>query len=163
MKPTELLASLRKLRSTNLAEITDRTAREVSLRFAREQLATGGRKGGVPWAGYQGEPKYAAYKQAVVGHLEPLRWERQTGGLEDALTNPSSRLRTWTRAGGKVTLSIGLDYVDELENGGVGPFGERFPARPIFPAGPYLRRLAVASAQDKFLVEVQRAGLKVTR
>lgn len=163
MKPVELLASLRQLRRTNLGEITDRAAREVSISFAREQLATGGRKGGRPWAGFAGEPKYAAYKRAVVGHLDPLRWDRQPGGLEDALTNPSSRLRRWTKTGNKSRLSLDLAYVDELENGGVGPFGERFPGRPIFPGDAPLRRAALASAKDKFMVEVQRTGLKVTR
>lgn len=163
MKPVELLTSLRELRRTNLGEITDRTAREVSVSFARQQLATGGRTGGKAWAGYQGEPKYAAYKQAVVGHLDPLRWGRQPGGLEDALTNPSSRLRSWTKSGGKSKLTINLPYIDDLERGGVGPFGERFPARSIFPLGPQLKRAAVASAKDKFLIEVQRTGLKVRR
>lgn len=163
MKAVELLARLKAVGRINLGAVAKAVAQEETLVFARKQLATGGRHGGKPWRGFNAEPKYAAYKLAVVGHLEPLRWERQPGGLEDALTNQRSGLRRWKTTSESATLLINLPYIKQLEIGGVGPFGERFPARPIFPSGAQLRRDSVARAKDKFLVEVQRSGLKVQR
>lgn len=163
MKLTDLTSRLRGIKAIRTEAIVESTAQEVSLDFGRRQLATSGAAGGAPWAGYSGEPMYAAYKMAITGALEPLKWKGSTDGLEDALVNKSSRHRRWSRRGDRYTLDITLPYIEQLEKGGVGPFGERFPARFIFPRRGALTRQAVATAKDKFMVEVGRAGFKVTR
>lgn len=164
MTPQELLARLRAVRAIDLTAITRATGQDASVAFARKQFATGGRYGGKPWAGYTGEPAYAAYKRAAIGHLEPLKWDGAPGGLEDALTNPRSRLRRWSVRQGRVQLDIAIPYLRRLETGGVGPFGERFPARVIFPDDrAQLSRAAAKIAGKKLINEVKRTGLEVRR
>lgn len=159
----EIKARFKKLQKIDLAAITLNVGKEVSITFARKQLKTAGRFGGRPWAGYGGEPKYAAYKMAVVGHLKPLVWKGRAGYLEDALTRSTSPRRKWVKVKGHPTLDINLRYIDDLERGGRGPFGERFPGRVIFPAGRALAGMSRVAAKKQMLNAVKRAAFKVTR
>lgn len=104
------------------------------IRYAVYQFRSGGAYGGRPWAHYEAEPRYEAYKRALGASMEPLRWRAGMEQLFPALTSPAHPLRKWGRGPRGWRLEINLPYLARLERGGVNQFGERFPARPILPA-----------------------------
>ena len=59
----------------------------------RIMFATAGASEGAPWAGYGGEPKYRAYKQAVLGDLTILgqNW-KATSGAQAVIPEPSTAM-----------------------------------------------------------------------
>jgi len=102
-----------------------------------EQLfATGGASEGKAWAGYGAEPKYKAWKQAVLGDLTVLRWK---GGkaerLYPSLVDPRSPHHVFRKGSDGVTVGTSLPYADRLHRGGKNMFGEAFPARPLVGLG----------------------------
>lgn len=104
-----------------------------AVNYLRRQFATEGREGKKPWAGYSREPKYRAYKKAMVGHLDVLRWQK--GGpyerLFQSFTQSSS---PWYQEQiSKKSFFVGskLPYADDVQNNTTGPFGEPSPARSI--------------------------------
>jgi hypothetical protein len=100
------------------------------------RFATEGRYGGNEWADYSAEPHYALYKKAIVGHFRLLRWEM--GGeyerLYPSLTDPNHPEHIYQRDDTKARMGTSVPYAKDLEGGGVGPFGERYPGRTIISA-----------------------------
>lgn len=97
------------------------------------RFATEGRYGGDAWAGYSNEPHYALYKKAITGHWDLLRWEK--GGkyerLYPSLTDPDHQFHIYQRNQTSMRVGTSVPYAKDLEEGGVGPFGERYPGRTI--------------------------------
>lgn len=104
------------------------------LDFMRQQFLTQGRAGGRPWAGYGGEPRYAAFKQRLLGHNRLFRWDHRGGKerLYPALTTPNHPDQIFAVSPTRASIGVVGPYA-QLERGGVGPFKERFPARMILP------------------------------
>lgn len=100
----------------------------------RDQFASGGRAGGSPWADLSGEPRYAAYKRRIVGNAPTLRWPTSREQLYTSLATrgPGHIERTTGRA---ARFGTSVPHAAQLEKGGVGPFGEPYPARKILALG----------------------------
>lgn len=120
----------------------------------RSQFSTEGAHGGAPWAGYDKEPKYRAYKRAILGHLSILRWQK--GGPYEllypsltALGHPANIFRVTPTS---AVFGTSVPHAEELNRGGIGPFGEPYPARKI---------IAMTGQQkNQLFVEIQRDILR---
>lgn len=128
------------------------------------QFRTQGAYGGKPWAGYENEPFYRAYKRAVTGHLKVLRWkpgerERLYPSLTQGL-DPDNILEitpTSFRFGTKVP------YAADLNRGGVGPFGERYPARKIISFTDAQKNMLFVEIQRDILRRIGAEGIRAAR
>lgn len=104
------------------------------LNHLEHQFKTSGDHGGAPWAGYEGEPRYRAFKKRVVGHLRPLEWD--TGGqfeiLRPSLVEPEHEHHVFTSRPLEAVVGTSYPPAARLATGGIGPFGEPFPARRMF-------------------------------
>lgn len=114
------------------------------LEHMKQQFETSGAHGGKPWEGYGAEPKYAAYKQLMVGHLRPLVWE--IDGMERlrpslVFAEDEDHYAVFTPS--RIELGTMVPYAARLVHGGTGPFKEPYPGRAI---------LAMSDAQKKKLI-----------
>lgn len=153
-----LITKFKKIQRINLSECLE-PVQEVLLDAAREAFRTGGRSNGEAWAGYGGEPKYAAYKKALGASPQPLRWV--PGSMErlyPSLTNPRDSNHLWRLSGGKATFGSTLPYIAKIESGGVNQFGERFPGRKILPINQSLRDEVVKSVKFNFYRAISRTS-----
>ena len=126
MTPRELRKQLKAL--SGLAEVALRLAptadyvRALSL----ANMDTGGKHSGNPWS-FVSEPKYRARKTALWGSTygsRPLALPPGRSPLRDAVASQP-------RVSG-VTLTARVDHPNAkrlFKTGGVGPFGEPYPAR----------------------------------
>lgn len=102
------------------------------IRRMDRNFQTEGRSEGITWPKYGAEPKYRAFKRAMVGHLDVLRWEK--GGkyerLYPSLTNQQHADHVWSQEG-RTTMKYGttVPYAGSIEQDHQGPFGEISPAR----------------------------------
>lgn len=96
-----------------------------------DMFATEGSHANTPWAGYEGEPQYAAYKISAVGHLDLLRWEK--GGrferLYPSLVEKRHGHHRFTARESTMKAGTTVPYAGRLIEGGEGPFGEPSPGR----------------------------------
>lgn len=111
--------------------------------FAKQQFDTDGAHGASgKWKDYSGEPKYAAYKFAIVGHLDLLRWEK--GGeyemLYPSLTDPGSRWNHLRIDGNVFEFGSLVPHAAELGSATTGPLGEPSPPRKMLAIGSSHRR-----------------------
>lgn len=127
------------------------------LDFLRSQFQTRGRTGGKPWAGYANEPKYAAFKQKLVGHNRLFRWDMRGGKerLYPALTRPNHPDQILSISPTRASIAVTGPYA-KLQRGGRGPFGEKFPARQIFPARGRAQQALVTELQRGLLTYLSR-------
>lgn len=98
-----------------------------------------GTEQGQRWAGYEGEPKYAAYKRALGGGEDILRW-KGSDRLYNALTKRGDSNQVWRAGADKAQFGARLPYASSLQRGGRGPFGERYPGRRYLALGPRARK-----------------------
>lgn len=110
--------------------------------FVRLQFGTQGAHGASGrWADYSGEPKYRAYKQAMVGHLKLLRWE--IGGeyeqLYPSLVNPGHSLNNTEIEDDRFLYETLVPHAPDVASDTIGPFGEPSPARPPIAVGAQQR------------------------
>ncbi len=91
-----------------------------------------GRSEGVAWAGYQAEPKYKAFKQAVLGDLTVLRWKGgKSERLYPSLVDKRNSEHVYQVGSNAVVVGTKVPYADRLQRGGKNQFGESAPGRPI--------------------------------
>lgn len=128
----DVINRFKKIKQIDLVEVID-ISHQAILQFAKNQFVSSGAYGGKPWAFYGGEPKYAAYKQALGAELMPLRWTASMQRVYPALTNPNHSDHKWLKTNNSVKLDITIPYLARIEQGGTNQFGETFPAREIFP------------------------------
>lgn len=98
---------------------------ELFYQFEEELFATEGASGADgAWSDYGAEPKYRAFKEKILGSSRPiLVW---SGELRDQMTSAletSATPRSLNITAGGLAAS--------MSSGGVGPFGEPYPARPV--------------------------------
>lgn len=117
----------------DLSEMFDEVVHPWMINHVRTQFETSGRHGGAAWEGYGNEPKYKAFKRRVVGRLELLRWAPDEGKerLYPSLVNTGHPDHVWQRDNHSARFGTSVPYASDLEEGGVGPFDERYPGRPI--------------------------------
>lgn len=152
-----LKGRIERVKKISLLQIVDASAHPAALTFATRQFASAGAYGGEPWAGYAGEPLYAAFKQAQGAPMKPLRWSPKDARLEPALTSPRHPDHRWVKGPRGWTLDVSIGYLAQLETGGIGPFGERFPARRIFPRREALTRDVMEQVKREFYKQVKTA------
>lgn len=95
---------------------------------------TQGRAQDERWTDYRREPKYEAFKKAITGEVKVLRW-KGSDRLYRALTSRGSSDQVFIVSQEGATFGTSLPYADDLMRGGVGPFGEKFPARKFMALG----------------------------
>lgn len=103
----------------------------------RAMFARQGAPAGLNWADYSGEPKYEAYKRKMIGKDNPadylLRWHPPAKErFYPSLTDPTHSEYVEFVQGKAYERGTLVPYAYEIAvTGGVGPFGERFPGRPV--------------------------------
>lgn len=137
----------------DLSQTFDHVFHPFMLRHMRRQFETEGRYGGAPWADYSQEPIYAAAKLAAVGHLRILRWK---AGQEQLAPSLLTRGSGHVELSDRVNASFGtrVPHAAQLEQGGIGPYGERFPPRLILRLPPRDRLELVGLIQSDLLARI---------
>lgn len=99
------------------------------------QFETAGAWGGEPW-GFDGEPIYARYKRALYGEdlgARPLAVDPAHERLKPSLTQPGHPDHIVRLSGKLLEIGTSVEYARRLLfDGGLGPFGESYPARNPF-------------------------------
>lgn len=101
----------------------------------KQQFASQGRAGGKQWAGLEREPRYQAFKRALVGNAPVLRWPSPREQLYPSLVERGHPLHIERRGQERARFGTAVPHAARLEQGGIGPFGEAYPARPILVLG----------------------------
>lgn len=130
----------------------------------RKQFDSEGWYGGSPWADYSNEPFYRGYKRAIVGHLKILRWE--LGGRErlyPSLVNSTHPDHIVEMTPTSYRRGTRVPYARRLVEGGVGPFGERYPGRDIFGMRGTQRNRLFVEIQRDILRRIGAEGIRLAR
>jgi len=94
---------------------------------------------GTSWKGYEDEPRYYTFKALALEMSNPedrlMRW-KDKGDMKEylypSLTNPRHNLHIFRVQGMKAIFGTRLGYAKRLAQlGGVNPFGEPYPPRPL--------------------------------
>ena len=96
------------------------------------QFNSNGSHGGKPWASYQTEPKYGAWKRRVAGHSKRLQMRERFQRLRPSLIRKDHPENILRMKGKTLEFGTKVPYAKELQEGGIGPFGESYPPRKIF-------------------------------
>lgn len=122
------------------------------LAHMRDVFRSGGAAAGASWRGYDGEPRYGAFKAAVLGQArpQPLRWK--PGERERLFPSLTEEGGAHVHVTGKSAARFGTEvpYAARLERGGTNQFGEPSPPRV------FLRLDATRTAQ---LAELLKADI----
>jgi hypothetical protein len=109
----------------------------------QDQFESSGFAGGQPWD-FSGEPLYERAKIRRFGKeygTRPMLMPDDKAVLLPSLIDPSHPDSLWRLTPGQLRLGSTLEYADRLFNtGGVGPYGERYPARDPFVMTPAQKR-----------------------
>lgn len=99
------------------------------------QFETAGAWGGSPWS-FAGEPIYERYKRQLLGDElagKPLAVDPAHERLKPSLLDPSHPDHIVRLEGGRLEIGTSVEYARRLLfEGGIGPFGEAYPARNPF-------------------------------
>lgn len=124
------------------------TLNQVVYPYLREhiqrQFETSGAHGGGPTWDFSGEPIYARQKTSLLGKnlgSKPLVWEAGDAQLLPSLTNPQHPNAIFRLEPSRLVVGSNLPYAEALlSTGGIGPYGEPFPARDPFRFTPEQQR-----------------------
>lgn len=83
------------------------------------------------WDRYSSEPKYRAYKLALVGHDKPGRWLPGRERLAPSFFDAQSPWHLMKIEQGRLLIGSKLSYAQQFFSGGRNQFGEVQPERPI--------------------------------
>lgn len=147
-------------------------------RHVREVYQSNGRAAGARWSGYGNEPKYAAFKAAILFDGDPsslpstggepgglMRW-RDKGEAEERLY-PSLRNRTHPDNIARVddlraVWGTSVPYAARLAlKGGTNPFGESYGPRPILSMADQQKGRLEKRIGAHYSNALQRAGFDV--
>ena len=149
----------------DLRPVWRETAHPWLLDHMEQQFGSAGRHGGKPWDGYHSEPKYAAYKRAMVGHLDVLRWQK--GGpfewLYPSLTKRLHHSQVFIAKPSSMAFGTAVPHAKRLTKGGIGPFGERYKGRDIMAMSNGQRRNFIRAIQRDIVSRVSRETLRTAR
>lgn len=122
-----------KLKIISPEDIFKDVVRPFLYRIAQENL----KAGRLP--GFEGEPKYRAYKLAVTGSLKPLRWKQGREQLAPSLmyANDQYSASKINSDGGAIGSRAPNSNV---LFGGINQFGESYPARNPYLMTPHQRQ-----------------------
>ena len=138
IRGAEAVAKLLRGMEHRIERWTDAAPRIHDFLLVRQEelFASGGASEGQRWADYGQEPKYKAYKQAVLGDLTVLRWK---GGknerLYPSLVDPRRPNHAFSVGSNEVAMGTSLKYAKRLMRGGKNMFGEPMPARQLVGLG----------------------------
>lgn len=117
----------------NLAPSFDQVFHPFMLSHMRDVFRSGGAAAGQTWRGYASEPRYGAFKARILAQArpQPLRW--QPGKKERLFPSLTSEGGEHVHVSNSQAARFGtsVPYAARLEEGGIGPFGEPSPARPM--------------------------------
>lgn len=149
----------------DLRDVFDEDLHPFMLDHMKSQFASSGRHGGKPWASYDKEPKYTAYKIALVGHLDVLRWQK--GGpferLYPSLVDKTDVDHVWKTSGKSARFGTRVAYAGRLNQGGVGPFGESYPARKMLAMTDQQKKLMITTIQRGIVSRIGANALRRAR
>lgn len=133
----------------DMRDIWDTSVHPFMLAHMRQQFRSDGAHGGKPWADFSNEPKYTAYKIAMVGHLTPLRWQK--GGpferLYPSLVDRTDVDHVWRSKKTSASFGTRVPHAATLNVGGIGPFGEKYKARKIIAMRDEQRKSLISTIQ----------------
>lgn len=121
-------------RITDMDSRTQEDVRQWFMAHTRKVWQTEGAYSSRKWAGYSREPKYRAYKRAITGGDNLLRYPG-IDALRDSVTKSNHRDQVYRSNSGEFVFGSRLPFADSVMGGGVGPFGERFPGRDFLGIG----------------------------
>jgi hypothetical protein len=145
----------------DMKPIFDRVVRPYVLEHLDQQFNTLGAHGGKPWASLDGEPKYRAFKRAILGEqlaAKVLWWDSKGERLRPSLVNPQHPEQVWQSSSTRAFFSSRVPYAADLIRGGRGPFGERYPGREIFAMTQGQRKELVTLMQREIVQQVEGRG-----
>ncbi|NRA56925.1 MAG: hypothetical protein HRU13_02230 [Phycisphaerales bacterium] len=116
---------------------------------AERNFRTEGAFEGKKWAAYEREPRYRAFKIALTGGENLLRWPG-SDRIYKSLTQPSSE-NVFRIHNKKIRFGSRVPWARSIREGGTNPFGERFPGRAITTLGRPGRRRLAALLTDVYL------------
>lgn len=110
---------------------------EWALDYLDKQFRSQGAHGGDPWARYGNEPDYKDWKEGILGSATPvMRWKGGNEVLYPSLTDADHPKHVADTEDMSIEVGTEVPYAQRLaETGGTNPFGETYPARPIFVIG----------------------------
>jgi len=136
----------------DMAPSFDQVFHPYMLAHMQDVFRSGGAAAGRVWRGYEGEPRYGAFKAAVLAQArpQPLRWKpgEKERLFPSLVYEGGEHVHTTSRSAARFGTAV--PYAARLEEGGIGPFGEPSPPRPM------LRLDAVGSAR---LAEVLKTDI----
>ena len=145
----------------DMKPIFDRVVRPYVLRHLDQQFNTLGSHGGKPWESLDGEPKYRAWKAAVVGEdlaRKVLWWSKDGERLRPSLVDPQHGEQVWESSSTRAYFGTSVPYAADLVRGGTNPFGERYPGREIFGMTQSQRKELVTLMQREIVKQVEGRG-----
>jgi|AKVG01.1.fsa_nt_gi hypothetical protein len=141
--------------------------RDVVHPYLLEHLAknfdTLGRYGGDPWKSLKGEPKYYAYKKALLGQEladKVLWWDEEGERLRPSLIDSGDKDHRFTATPTSMFFGSAVDHASSLIEGGTGPFGESFPGRNIFAMTQSQRKGLITLIQRAIIDKVNARGTR---
>lgn len=145
----------------DMRPIWDSVVRPFVFEHMKLQFDTLGGHGGEPWKSLDGEPKYKAYKKALLGESlanKVLWWSDEGARLRPSLVVPGHAEQEYLSDRGKFFFGTRVEHAASLIEGGVGPFGESFPARNIFRISQSDRKRLVTLIQREIVQQVEGRG-----
>lgn len=147
----------------DMTHVFRKSVHPFMIKHSLKQFETAGAHGGEKWPGYENEPKYRGSKKAMVGHLEVLRWERGNERLFPSIvarTHPEHVFRSTAKT---ATFGTRVPYAKRLNEGGIGPFDEKYPPRKIFAMTRGQKKELITTIQRAILEEVGASGIQSAR
>lgn len=145
----------------DMRPIWDEVVRPFVFEHMKLQFDTLGAHGGEPWKSLDGEPKYKAYKKALLGESlanKVLWWSEDKARLRPSLIEPGHGDQFVYSTSKKFKFGTRVEHAKSLMEGGTGPFGEPFPARNIFRISQSDRKRLVTLIQRAIVAQVEGRG-----
>ena len=142
VRPTIERAKKTQALLSDLTWLWEEVSHDWWLEQAEKNFATHGAHSGQDWTL---APKYRRYKSALQGVLvDPLRWAPGREQIYPSTTDKSHALHVWQAYPDGYVIGSDAPNLEELKDGGVGPFGEAFsPANPLHATQEQLDDLAM--------------------
>lgn len=145
----------------DMRPIWNEVVRPFVFQHMRLQFDTLGEHGGKPWASLDNEPKYKAYKRALLGEdlaNKVLWWDEDGARLRPSLVIPGHGEQEYAAERERFFFGTRVDHARSLIEGGTGPFGEPFPGRSIFAISQPDRKRLVTLIQRAIVAQVEGRG-----
>ena len=145
----------------DMKPIFDRVVRPYVLEHMDQQFNTLGSHGGKPWESLDGEPKYRAWKAAIVGEdlaRKVLWWSKRGERLRPSLVEANNPEQIWESSKTRAFFGTIVPYAGDLVRGGTNPFGERYPGREMFAMKQSQRKELVTLMQREIVQQVEGRG-----